>query len=782
MRNVEQLFAPGEQGGQIVDRLLATHCTQVEERELMLLAIPRMLTQELLGRILNLSDAEARSRWQHYHHQPFLLFSEDPQRMTFLPGVRVLFLKKLQLTTPNANDTDYDRTHRLLCNYFNDLIRQQGTQDERNLQEYNYHSLALGEYEPVIEWVCTQRKRPDRWLHLLQVIEESPTQRLPRSTVEQQAADALDQARLHTDAKEATRAIVLYTWLLHRADPDTRRDMAAYCNQRAIELVKKPELPPQLQASTQSLTPAPQALQVQTPLKQRAWQFSRGLYRGVLSSRRAQGILAVVLIITVILLLLLPYLYRPQAPPVSSIADNPFAFPLAQLQPGIRNQWIGTTIEPDNEFIGLSDGSIPFDYLRPDASLKVRAASELRSGHLNTARDLFQQAVQNDINDAEAFIYLENVQIRLSGKPCTVFVVATRIIEEGGEGVNNGRDNLQGAYVAQKEYNDAHAEKQLCLYIANIGNDSGYAPIVARQIVQAAAANKAIEGLIGWPGLFDSSASLGAVNQLQAAHIPIISPDGYDEVQYAPNVFHVAPSYQAQGRRAARYAENVLTTMRAVVITDPTDPYSRGLTEGFKEQFQRDDHQIVGIQTYTTGHTDAQAFATNLHSLLTANPAFIYFAGGLVEGQVLLAQLRGLPLPILGGDALYSFVGFSVNTRPDFERLAFTSPAYSDAPTAQYMKDLYALAFDSQGPNLVREYGYRRPDSQAILSYDAMETLITGHVDASGLQNLQQALSSVSVKGASRPLITFTPINELNDQSLFVLFVDQQERIRFTVV
>ena len=154
-----------------------------------------------------------------------------------------------------------------------------------------------------------------------------------------------------------------------------------------------------------------------------------------------------------------------------------------------------------------------------------------------------------------------------------------------------------------------------------------------------------------------------------------------------------------------------------------------------------------------------------------------------MEGQVLLAQLRAdsSQMPIFGGDGLYPFVGFSASTRSDFQRLAFTCSAYPEAPTAQHMKDLYALAFDSQDQGRVRSYGYSRPDDRAILSYDAMKTLIAAY-DVSGVQSLQQTLSSVNIKGASRDSINFTAISELSDQRIFMLSVDQQQQIKFTVV
>jgi ABC-type branched-subunit amino acid transport system substrate-binding protein len=808
LSTVEDLFTSGGRGEQIVDRLLATHCMQVPEQELMLCAIPRTLTPELLGHILQLSDAEARLRWHRYSDLPFLRTSKDQQRMTFLPGVRALFLRKLQLTIAHSNTSEYDRVHRLLRDYFNDRIRQTGAQNEENLLEFSYHSLALGDYEAVVALACTQRQKPDRLMNLFKVVEQSPTQKLSRVNVEQRAEETLNQARLHTDTKEVVGTIVLYTWLLavpgsdpslwlrletayrylQKADSGIQRDMAAYCNQRAKDLRTDPVQLFLMRKTTEPLTEDAQASPPKVPLKQRVAEFSRGLYRGVLSSRRTQSVLAGLLaFIVVTWLIVLPFLAQLSLRPVPPSTDNPFKLPLAELQPDSHNQWIGTTVDSDKEYIGLSDGTIPFDYMRPDGSLKGQAASKLRSGDLTAAHDLYMQALQGDINDAEASIYLENTQIRMSGKTCNIiFVIATRITEDGGEGVNNGRDNLQGAYVAQKEYNDTHPGTPICLYVANMGNDPA---TVAQQIIKAAAANKAIQGLIGWPGLLDTPVSLQAVNQLQAVPIPIVSPDGYDEVQYVSNVFHVSPSYQDQGRRSALYAENTLfagnpLAIHALVITDPTDPYSRCLTEGFRGRFEGDGNQIVGVQTYSTGQTKAKTLADNLHSALAVNPDFIYFAGGPMEGQVLLAQLHAelSSLPLLGGNELYSFVGFSANTRADFKQLAFTSPAYPDTPTAEHMTALYAAAFDAHDPGNVREYGYSRPDDQAILSYDAMKTLVTAYGNAAGLQSLQQALSSVSVDGASRPLITFTSWNELTDQRLFMLFVDQQKRINYKVI
>jgi len=813
--DVRELF-DSEQGEQIVDRLLALHCKQVDERAFMLSAIPRTLTPELLGLVLeqlhpgSLDATMLSAEWRRYRHLPFLLASDNKRSITFVAGIRALFLQKLHMVTAES-DSDYMQLHRRLYDYFNgrieQILRTKETPEAQDLLERTYHALALGAYRPVVQLVTyAQRNKPDLWEELLKVIAEAPTEKMPHVEVRRQASEGLyraqQRAKIAEAAPEAVRAIVLYTWLLaapgsdrkvvsslwydlgtayqclQEVDPGVRRDAATNCFRRANELLDPP--PP----NTGPLAlpgPAPGG-----PLpgrKQNVRQLVGSTYRLARTNRGVQVFLSLVLLGAMLTPLLVPRLLaHPHAPSATTAL---FALPLADLKPGARHRWIGTAVEPDGEFVGLSDGSIPFDYLRPDGSLKVRAAGQLFRGDLAGARATLQQAVQNDVSDAEALIFLQNIQIRLSGKSCPIFVVATRIIEDSTEGVNNGRDNLQGAYVAQKEYNDTHPDTPICLYIANLGNNSGYELSVAQQLVNAAAASHgSIEGLIGWPGLLDSPTSLAAVHLLENAHLPIVSPDSYDEVQFVSGVFHVTLSRQDQGRRAALYAEHVLRKTHAAIITDPINPYSRCLTEGFIQQFEGDGNQIVAIQTYTTGQTDARSLAAELQTVLQVNPDFIYFTGGTAEGSVLLAQLRvaASPLRLLGSEQLYPFVGFSVNARPGFDRLAFTSAAYADAPVASHMKKLYALAFDPQDPDHVRDYGYSRPDSEAILSNDAMETLIAAYTNAAGLQSLQQALPSVNVQGASRQFIAFTRVNELKDQTSFMLFVNQREQISFSIV
>ncbi|HEY5006153.1 MAG TPA: serine/threonine-protein kinase, partial [Ktedonobacteraceae bacterium] len=114
---------------------------------------------------------------------------------------------------------------------------------------------------------------------------------------------------------------------------------------------------------------------------------------------------------------------------------------------------IGVTKIGD-EYIGISDGNFAFDTGRTDSAYKEQAVNLFKqsSNNASAAIPLLDAAVQHDTGDAEALIYREDMRVISSGSPYVTFVVATMLSDKTLRSV--GRDDLQGAYVAQKEYND----------------------------------------------------------------------------------------------------------------------------------------------------------------------------------------------------------------------------------------------------------------------------------------------------------------------------------------
>ena len=406
---------------------------------------------------------------------------------------------------------------------------------------------------------------------------------------------------------------------------------------------------------------------------------------------------------------------------------------------------IGVTKAPNGEYIGISDGTFAFDTNpgRTDASLKQQAAQKLAAGDSSGAETLLSQAASTDTSDAEAQIYLEDLVV--SGSPHITIVVATMLT--GGSGTYPiGRDDLQGAYVAQKEFNDGAKLRngvQVRLLIANSGSQTAYAQAVARQIVQLAQKDNTFVGVMGWPF---SSRSLKVINTLKAAKIPMVSQTASsDELTgRSPYFFRVAPPDKDQGSIGAKYAEQVLHAKKVALFLDPTDAYSQSLQNAFSTQFTNDGNQIVVQEKYTVGKP--VNFPQLLNDAESHNPDLIYFSGYASDASVLLTDIQApgqpLNLQIMGGDALYELGGYTSSAHGAAARLHFTTFAYPDewqnlcssgksfACTPPPFFVDYGSAYDPSNQHTAGSYGYRRTDADVMLSYDAMFVMLTASGNA----------------------------------------------------
>src|SRR6266699_1233787 len=152
---------------------------------------------------------------------------------------------------------------------------------------------------------------------------------------------------------------------------------------------------------------------------------------------------------------------------------------------GLPANGIGAFKAPDGEFIGVSDGTIAFAVSGTGGTYKTRAATSLKAGDAVGAESLWRFALSKDSGDAESLIYLEDQRVlnahNTSNTPYITIVVCTMLT---GNNASVGHDDLQGAYIAQKEFNDSSqlpGGTLVRLLIANSGNDKQYANTVAQQ-------------------------------------------------------------------------------------------------------------------------------------------------------------------------------------------------------------------------------------------------------------------------------------------------------------
>ncbi len=449
----------------------------------------------------------------------------------------------------------------------------------------------------------------------------------------------------------------------------------------------------------------------------------------------------------------------------------------------------------DSETIGISDGSYIFDTASAGNALKQQAAQRLRQQQpdIGAAMSLFGQAVAQQTNDAEALIYQEDLRVLNSGSPYVTLVVGTMLSGDSAT-VGVGHDNLQGAYVAQKEFNDGsklHDGTQVRLLIASSGSKKDYVPQVAQQIVREAQTDKTFLGVMGWPF---SSWTVQEISVLAKARIPMVSPTASsDQLTHAsPYFYRVAPSNNEQAIAGAHYAEQVLHAKKVALFFDPTDLYSQSLAQDFARQFVADGNTIIDQETYTVGKPET--LPASLQNALAKNPDLIYFSGYASDVSIILSNLPPGNLPVMGGDALYELNGYPGSARAGFTRLHFTSFAYPDewdvlgygGQKPAFFTE-YANDFDPNRLHASTPYGYVRPDNDTILSYDATVALLTGcdialsAKSAVTPEDVRQALSTINgahaLQGVSGQ-ISFGSDGNPVDKALVVLYVDSAGHIR----
>ncbi|WP_069805881.1 protein kinase domain-containing protein [Thermogemmatispora onikobensis] len=564
----------------------------------------------------------------------------------------------------------------------------------------------------------------------------------------------------------------------------------------SIAQAESPQLlpPPSPAATASSVGPGSQPLNKQQSLLSRPLTLGRRKVP-LLHLLVAVGLLVVILGATV--LLALPHAVRQSG---STAATRPGASPPVAPSPPALKNGLGayTVVDPatgQKDYIGISDGRAAFDTSRPDGKLKQQAAQHLQSGDIAGAAALWQSALSLDENDAEALIYLEDQRVLSSGSPYITLIVATMLSGPDPAAVGAGRGDLQGAYLAQKEYNSGGKlgdGLQVRLLIANSGGSSLFATTVAQQIVQAAQADKTIVGVMGWPY---SSRALNALSILAQAHLPMVSETASSDLLTgrSPYFFRVCPSDQQQGLIGADYSYQRLQARRVALFFDPADAYSQSLATAFSTRYRSDGGSIVVREQYTVGKP--ATLPALLQDALTHQPDLIYFAGFSADIASLLSKLPTsgpfAHLQVMGGDGLYLLQGYPSNARAGFLRLHFTAFAYPDEwgylglPQPAFFTT-YAQVFNASGQH--GGYGYTRPFTDSILAYDATlallqasKLLVSGGKTTFSGQDLQRALTQLngphSIQGISGS-IAFGSDGNPQNKAVVVLMVDNVGHIR----
>ncbi len=233
---------------------------------------------------------------------------------------------------------------------------------------------------------------------------------------------------------------------------------------------------------------------------------------------------------------------------------------------------------------------------------------------------------------------------------------------------------------------------------------------------ESAEAGKAVTRLITQDkvvaviGEVASGLSIAGGAVCQQYQVPMISPSSTNPrvTMGRDFVFRVCFIDPFQGFVVAKFARENLKAASAAILYDQSAPYSKGLRDEFKKNFEKMGGKVVADQAYNAGDQD---FSAQLATIRSGSPDVIFVPGYYTEAGNIAIQARklGITVPLLGGDGW------------DSEQLAKIG---GDAIEGCYYSNHYAPDQPSDEVKAFVEkykkaFNGQTPDGLAALGYDA---------------------------------------------------------------
>jgi eukaryotic-like serine/threonine-protein kinase len=418
----------------------------------------------------------------------------------------------------------------------------------------------------------------------------------------------------------------------------------------------------------------------------------------------------------------------------------------------------------NGQMLGVNDGSFAPFLLGPDGQLKQQAVAQLKQGHASQAIALWGAALHITNNDPEAWIYLENQSVLLSGLPYITLVVGTDLFETSGSNLSA----LQGVYVAQHEFNTGNHGFRIRIFIANSGTDTTNVSVITQQIVNIAKQDKTVVGVVSW---LTSNENIIALPNLSNAHIPMIAPIAASDqlTNASPYFLRIIAPNQVQGKQSALFVERTLHVKKVVVFVDNNDSYSQNAAQDFENQFSKDGNTILKIEPFTTDKTSK--IGDLIQDALRTKPDLLFFTSRDTSDVTNFQDALPTSGPFAKLPALAGGAGYVIH-KAGYGRWYFNADAFPDewtniegsaSPQPPFYQD-YSNDFNEDGLKSPGTYGYTRPNSYTMLSYDAtsvflnaIQTLVANNkiaLTTDGLQHitptlLAQTLPHVALQGVS---------------------------------
>lgn len=288
-----------------------------------------------------------------------------------------------------------------------------------------------------------------------------------------------------------------------------------------------------------------------------------------------------------------------------------------------------------------------------------------------------------------------------------------------------GQSSTNGLYLACDEVNKAGGV--LGKKINLIVEDDQCRPEEAANAAQKLIQEDKVVCLIGEVA---SSNSLAAAPICQNAKVPMITPSSTNPAvtKTGNYIFRICFTDDFQGRVMSRFAREKLKAKTAVIFSDVSSDYSKGLSQVFRADFTKAGGKILDEESYSQGDRDFRAQLTKFKPL---NPDVMYVPGYYGEVATIMSQARQLGLTCvgIGGDGWDSPKLVEIGGKA-VEGCYFSNHYSKDDPNPVVQK-------------FVADYTARykeAPDALAACAYDAFRIVVdalkrAGKVDRTALRD-----------------------------------------------
>ena len=278
------------------------------------------------------------------------------------------------------------------------------------------------------------------------------------------------------------------------------------------------------------------------------------------------------------------------------------------------------------------------------------------------------------------------------------------VLPTSGPIASFGQENINGLKLALEKIKKTSKQK-LILFFEDDKSEGIEATNAIRKLLNVDKVSVVI-------GEVTSSNTLAMAPIAQENKIPLFSPAATNVkvTQVGNFISRACFTDDFQGVVMAKFAIDGLKKKKALIITDNSSDYSKGLGAAFKAEFLKNGGKLVTDEDLTYVQKDMD-FQSLLRKVKRANPDVIFLPGYYQEVGLIIKQARslGINAPFLGGDGwdspkLFEIAGPAIKGNYISSHFA---PDDKDPKVQTFVKD-YERVYKA------------KPGAMAALGYDAM--------------------------------------------------------------